>query len=854
MQTLWQDLRYGARTLLKNPGFTLIAVLTLALGIGANTAIFSLLNATLLRRLPVKDPQQLVVFTTVEPQRTDHSYSYPLLERYQQANRSFTGIIAAGGMNRMRMSEPNSGGQVETAQGVCVSGNFFAVLGVNAVAGRTLLESDDDSSNPQPVAVISHQFWKNRFASDPGVVGRKVRLDDYPFTIVGVAPPGFFGFDVGSAPDVWWPLQMTPQVRGDNRLKRRGEWLRVMARLKPEAQLEQARAEVDAVFKQYINEIPPDQAASFTPTQRRNYFEREIRLDAGATGLVRSHLRRTITQPLLVLMGMVGLVLLIACANVANLLLVRAAGRRKEIAMRLALGAGRFRLIRQLLTESLLLVALSGALGLLIAQWGAALLLTYLPPQGSITLDPTLDARVLGFTLAASLLTGVLFGLAPALRATRIDLVASLKDHAGGNAGRTRLALPKVLLVAQVALSLFLLIGAGLFVRSLQNLKKLDAGFDRENVTLFGLDAGSGYTPAQRVKLQQRLLERLEALPGVRAASLSRLGLLRGGRTVNNIVVDGETRRPDEDVKCHQLWVGANFFTTMGIPLLQGRDFSPQESQPLIGLPGQQTDTGQPQLNEPPRVTPVAVINQAMARYFFGEKNPLGQRFRFREGPYKDLPIEIIGLVKDARYEDLREPTRRIFYLSYFQWPQGSSPSTEARLLLRSTGDASNTTAAIQRAVRELDPQLQVLALQTMNEVVNEALTQERFLAQLGSGFSLCALLLAGLGLYGVMSYTSARRTPEIGIRMALGAQRPDVIRLVLRETLWLVIIGVVIGLGAALAATRVMTSLLFSLTATDPLTMATAVLVLLTTALLACWIPARRATKVDPMIALRRE
>jgi len=859
---LWQDLRYGARMLIKRPGFTIVTALTLALGIGANTAIFSLINATLLRALPVKDPRRLVVFTTVGPQGTDNSYSYRQIERFNQNNHSFTGIIIASGANRMRMTEPGAGAQVGAVQATSVSGNFFSALGVNAVAGRTLTEADDNASSPQPVAVISHKFWKNRFALDPGVVGKKITLDDFPFTIVGVAPPGFFGFDVGSAPDVWWPLQMTPQVTpGDNRLRSGGEWLRVMARLKPDAQPEQARAEMDAVFQQYINEISPDQAAGFTPAQRRNYFERRIRLDAGATGLVRNHLRRIITQPLLVLMVVVGLVLLIACANVANLLLARAAGRRKEIAVRLSLGAGRFRIVRQLLTESLLLAALSGALGLLLSRWGTNLLLSYLPRRGTLTLDPALDMRVFGFTLAVSLLTGVLFGLTPALRATRLDLSSALKSSMGEGTVGTRLALRKVLVVTQVALSLFLLVGAGLFVRSLQNLKNLDAGFDRENVALFGLDTGRGYTPARLVTFQQRLLERLESLPGARSASLSHIGLLSGGRTVNNIVVEGYAQRQDEDVKCHQLWVGPKYFITMGIPLLQGRDFNSQELQPLTRLSDDQSansQASQPQSNAPANATLAAVINQAMARYFFGAQNPIGRRFHFREGSLKDIPIEIIGVAKDAKYEDLREQTRRTFYLSYFQWPQEGSRSAEQRaeqrIMLRTLGDPSNSIAAIQRAVRELDPQIQVQDQQTMNDVVDEALTLERFIAQLGGFFSLCALSLACIGLYGVMSYATARRTQEIGIRIALGARSPDVIRLVLRETLWLVTAGVAIGLGAALAATRFVASLLFGLTATDPLTIAVAVLVMLTTALLAALVPARRATKIDPMIALRSE
>src|SRR6266542_956676 len=787
------------------------------------------------------------------PQGTDNSYSYRQVERFNQANHSFMGIIAAGMAERRRMAEPGAGGQVEAVQATRVSGNFFSALGVGAVAGRTLTEDDDKASSPQPVAVISYKFWKSRFGLDPGVVGRKITLDDFPFTIVGVAPPGFFGFEVGFNPDVWWPLQMTSQVMpDDNRLRHGAEWLRVMARLKPDAQLEQARAEMDAVFKQYINEISPQSAANCTPTPRRIYVERRIRLDSGTTGF--SILRRPLTPPLLVLMTIVGLVLLIACANIANLLLARAAGRRKEIAVRLSLGAGRFRLVRQLLTESLLLAALSGVLGLLFARWGATLLLAYLPRQRSVTLDPSLDAHVLGFTLAVSLLTGALFGFAPAVRTTRFDLASSLKENAGGGAGWSRPALHKALIVGQVALSLFLLIGAGLFVRSLQNLKNLDAGFDRENVALFGLDTGNGYTPAQRVNLQRQLLERLESLPGARSASLSHVGLLSGSRTTNNIEVEGYAHRPDEDMKCYQLWVGPKFFTTMGIPLLEGRDFSPQELRPLAGLPDNEPAAGQPP--QPQLSAPLAaVINQTMARYFFGEQNPLGRRFRFREGPLKDIPVEIIGLAKDAKYEDLREPTRRTFYLSYFQWPrERADRATEQRMLLRASGDSSATAAAIQRSVRELDSQIQALDLQTMNDVVDEALTLERFVAQLSGFFSLCALLLAAIGLYGVMSYTSARRTQEIGIRMALGARSLDVIRLTLREALVLVLAGVAIGLSAAFAATRLVTSLLFGLTATDPLTITLAALVMLTTALVACWIPAWRATKVDPMIALSCE
>jgi len=846
---MFQDLRLGARLLRTHKSFTLVAVLSLSLGIGANTAIFTLINAALLKTLPVKDPQQLVVFTTAGPQGTDSSYSYRQIEQFNQHNHSFSGLITASGAGRMRMMEPGASGQVEGVQATRVSGNFFSVLGVSAIAGRTLTADDDQAPSPQPVAVISYPFWQRRFGLDPGVVGKKITLDDFPFTIVGVAPPGFFGFEVGFSPDLWWPLEMTPQVMPDNNLLRRGaEWLRVMGRLKPDAQPEQARAEMDAVFQQFINQITPERAASFTPAQRRNYFERRIRLDEGATGLLRGYLRQTVAQPLIVLMTIVSLVLLIACANVANLLLARAAGRRKEIAVRLALGAGRLRLIRQLMTESLLLAALSGALGVLFARYGATLLLAYLPQQGLVRLDPALDSQVLGFTVAVTLVTSTLFGLAPAFRATQLDISSSLKNVS--SAGGSRLSLNKVLVVAQVALSLFLLVGAGLFVRSFQNLKHLDAGFDRENVTLFGIDIGRTYPLAQRVKLQQQLLERLERLPGARGASFSHVGLLSGSRATSDIAVEGYAQRPDEDMKCYQLWVGPNFFTTMGIPLLQGRDFSPQELQPLNQLANGQ----QPPLSVLSSGGPVAVINDTMARYFFGEQNPIGRRFRLREGTLKDVPIEIIGLAKDAKYENLREPTRRTFYLSYFQWPQARDEVSEQRLLLRAFGDPAATAAAIQRTVRELDPQIQALSLQTMNEVVNESLTQERFVAQLGSFFSLCALLLAAIGLYGVMSYTVARRTQEMGIRLALGARGRDVIGLVMRETMLLVFVGVIIGLGAALASTHLLRSWLYGLTPNDPLTIALATLLLLMVAALAGYWPARRAARVDPMVALRHE
>src|SRR5262245_10380951 len=690
---VFQDIRFGLRLLLKHRGFTAVAVLSLALGVGANTAIFGLINAALLKSLPVKDPQELVFFMVTGPQGTGTGYSYPLVEQFNRTNHSFTGIIAASSVGRMRLTEPGAGGQEEMVQAERVSGNYFSELGVGAVAGRTLTKDDDKPADAQPVAVISYNLWKRRFGLDPGVVGRKITLDNFPFTIAGVAPPGFFGIAVGSGPDLWWPIRMTPEVIPGSQILNDSStrWLYVMARLKPGVKVEQARAEMDTVFRRQLNEINPQWLAGLTPDQRRNYFELNIQLVAGGTGF--TCLREPIKQPLMILMAIVGLVLLIACANVANMLLARAASRRKEMAVRMAIGAGRWRLIRQLLTESLLLAALSGALGLLLAQWGARLLLAYLPRDRTATFDLAPDAHVLWFTLAITLLTGVLFGLAPALGAMRLDLSSSLKDAVGGSVWRSRLTLQKLLIVIQVALSLFLLVGAGLFVRSLQNLKNLDAGFDRENITLFSLDTPGGYPLAQRVNLYRQALERLEALPGARTASLSSFSLLSGAGTNGNIVVEGYANQPNEDMDCHRLWVGPKYFATMGIPLLRGRDFGPQELQSQGGLTADQPDASQPPQPQPSgksRAPLAAVINQTMARYFFRDDNPLGRRFRLQIVSLKDIPIEVIGVVKDAKYYSLREQTPRTFYLSFFQRPREGMAGT---MLLRSFADPVDTAA-----------------------------------------------------------------------------------------------------------------------------------------------------------------
>ncbi len=837
---MFQDLRYGARMLLNSKMFTLVAVLSLALGIGANTAIFSLINALMLRTLPVKDAQELALFSVVGAKEPSYHLNYPLYEMFRDRNQSFTGVITSGNVGRARLMapEPGAGGAVESVQRQEVSGNFFSVLGVGAVVGRALAEADDNPANAELAAVISYGFWQRRFGLDPDVVGRRITLDNTVFTIVGVAPPGFFGIEVGTRPELWTSIKALdhPMLRQSN------AWTeQVMGRLRPGVSLAQAQAEMNVIFRQQLDEIAGARGANWTPAQRRRHFESRISLEAGSAGW--TMLRQKFQQPLLILMMTVALVLLIACVNIANRLQARAASRRKEIAVRLALGAGRFRLARQLLTESVLLAMFGGAAGLLFARVCARALVAYLPQQNRGVLDVTPDARALTFTLAVSVLTGLLFGLAPAWQATRVNLTSSLKVQTGASADRSCLALNKLLVVMQVALSLFLLIGAGLFVRSLRNLRTLDAGIDYENIVQFSIDSGSGYDAAQRSNLQKQMLARLETLPGARSATFSSGVLLSGDLISFRITVPGYTPGPDENLSCNALAVGPRFFETMRMPILAGRDFGPQDERPASSgnNPGAKSfESSQPVADAPPLP---AVINQAMARYFFGQQNPIGKRFsvlRRAEQPY-----EIIGVVKDAKYMNLREQPPRTYYT------YGSFGST---LHLRTDGDPAEYAATIQRVAREIDPQLQVFRLRTMKDVVDDSLVQERFIAQISGAFSLFALLLASVGLYGVMSYAVTRRTAEIGIRMALGARGADVVRMVMKETMLLVAIGMAIGLGAAMATTRLISSLLFDLSPNDPATIAAAGLLMAVVAAFAGYFPARRASRVDPMTALRCE
>jgi predicted permease len=849
METILQDLRYGARMLLRSKGFTAVAVLSLALGIGANTALFSLIDGVLLKMLPVKRPHDLVLFNWLSGPRglsygidgitsrdpatgiaTSTSFSYLTFERFRDQHDALSDVFAFAPIEQLNV---NVDGQAEIAGGQLVTGGYYAGLGVEAILGRSITDLDDQA-NASPVAVITHRYWQRRFGLDPAAVGKTVNVNNVPFTIIGVTPPEFFGaLQVGQSPDVTIPMAMEPQVRQGSRSLRQPWfwWVRIMGRLKPEVTAEQARASLEVSFQQSALEgwnavqarlQAQGQAASQTPRDTP-----QLRVAPGGQGLTEA--RRAYSQPLMILMAVVGLVLLISCVNVANLLLARAASRQKEIAVRLAVGASRWRLVRQFLTESVLLASLGGALGLLLAFWGKDLLLALRPWGGeALVLDLKLDLRVLGFTTAVCLITGIMFGLAPALKATRVDLTPALKDTSRSLTGGSHSLLTRSLIIAQVAMSLLLLIGAGLFAGTLRNLQVVDLGFNRENLLLFRVDPMlSGYNRAQITNLYQQIIERIEAVPGVRSATLSRHPLLSGSARNGPVFVQGQPPRPDEENIVYTNPVEASFFETMEMPILFGRSLSPRDDE---------------------RAPKVAVINQTMARRYFGDENPVGRRFGFGS-PETSGQIEVVGVARDAKYTDLRQETPPTFYTPYRQEPPG-----QVNFAVRTSGDAKAMIASIRQAVREVEQNLPLFDIKTQSEQADESLAGERLFATLSSFFGLLALLLASIGLYGVMSYNVARRTNEIGIRMALGANRIDVIRLVLRETLLLVFTGSIIGMGAAFATTRLIESMLYGLTPNDPVIISLAVLLLLAVAALAGYLPARRASQVDPMVALRYE
>jgi predicted permease len=715
-------------------------------------------------------------------------------------------------------------GQLEEVRGQRVSGDYFALLGVPALLGRIFTPADDSvpgQGGPDgAVAVISYNYWTRRFGQSPAAIGKTVQLGDQPVTIIGVTPPGFYGLFPGAEMDISLPIS----VAGWGMIRdKTSTWFRAVGRLKPDVAVEQARVELDTILQAYKEELP------LSAETRRDRLAR-IELPSASKGL--DTLRRQFSRPLQALMAIVALVLLIACANVANLLLARATVRRKEFAVRLALGASRLRLLRQMLTESLLLVSLGGLLGLLVARWGSAFLVNFFATgRGRLFVNLPLDYRVLLFTAGVALLTGLVFGMAPALQATRIDPNHALKDSTGTSTG-ARSRFGKTLVVAQVALSLLLLVGAGLFVCTLHNLKQVDAGFQRDGVLTMRVNpAETAYQGARLTNLWKDALARVERLPGVRSASLSTLSPLDGGGRGVSVTVPGFTPNAESDKEIGLNQVSLGYFQTFGIAVAQGRSF-----------------TG----NDHESAPKVALLSERATRFYFGDRSPLGAQISFNDRPnVARVLYQVVGVVKDARYRNLREPDLRRVYLPL---PQALDRLGWLRLAVRAEGRPTDLAKAIGNELRAAGSDILLTDIATLNEQVDQSLLQERLVAMLSLFFGLLALLLACLGLYGVLSYDVTRRTHEIGIRMALGADAQRVVQLVLRETLGWVALGVTLGLGASLATTRLVESLLFGLKPYDSLTIGLAALVLLTVAAVAGYLPARRAARIDPLVALRHE
>jgi predicted permease len=861
MGTLWQDLRYGARMLLRKPGFTLIAVLTLALGIGANTALFSVVDAMLLKKLPVKEPDRLVLFKSLSSrefspgsytgnssrdpatgQSVRTSFPYQSFVRLREQQSELSDIFAFGAVSL----NVNADGQSDVASGQAVSGNYYAGLGVQAMIGRTITDEDDKAA-ASPVAVLSYRYWQRRFNGDPAVVGKQINLNNVAFTVAGITPPGFEGtMQVGSTQDVTipisWEMQVTPE-RERSRMHGAGVWwLRLMGRLKPGATAEQARAGLEVAFHQSVVEHRTARQAQAQAQGQRAVQALDpkdyprLTLDSGSQGEM--NMRQSYAPSLYLLLGVVGLVLLIACANVANLLLARAASRQKEIGVRLALGASRWRLIRQLLTESVLLASLGGVFGVLFAIWikDGLLSVSAWGGRGMDAFAPRLDLRVLGFTLALSLLTGIIFGLAPAWRATRVDLTQTLKDSSRGASATSRSLLSKSLVVMQVALSLLLLVGAGLFVRTLLKLQRVEPGFNTRNLLLFGVDPGLiGYREERLAQLYRQMSERLEAVPGVTSVTFSRMPLLARGMSSRSLYLPGAKAGPDGrftsngEAYLHQ--VRENFLETMEIPVLLGRGLSAQDNE---------------------RAPKVVVVNQTFAQRHFPGENPIGKRLGFSDTNTSE--IEIVGLARDAKYTRQRDDVPPTAYLP---WLQELRAVTSVTFEVRTASDPKAYIAGVRQAAREVDGNLPLNNLRTQVEQAEETLAMERLFAKLLSLFGLLAQQLASIGLYGVMAYSVAQRTHEIGIRMALGASRSDVMKMILRQGMTLALIGVGLGLVGAYVLTKYlesMTRMLYGVRPADPLTFGVIAVLLTVVALLACYVPALRATKVDPMVALRYE
>ena len=839
METLFKDIRYGIRGLLKRKAFAAIAVLTLALGIGANTAIFTLVNAVMLKSLPVQKPEELVLFSDVTNEGTSiddsprtgqwQRFSYETYEYFRDHNQSFQEIAALrSGESPLSVRQTDAQANAAArANGHLVTGNYFNVLGVHAARGR-VLTAEDDKPGAAPAAVISHRYWEQQLNSDPSVVGKSFVINGTNFTLVGITPPEFFGVRVRRPPDFWLPLSFHEQIelRPSFLTNRDAYWLTLMGRLKTGVTMDQAQAAVNLALRQHLTERA---GSELTEERQKGIQNTYVTLAEGQGGL--SGLRRNYSKPLRMLMAIVGMVLLIACANVGSLLLSRAASRKAEISLRMALGATRRRIIRQLITESMLLAGIGGLLGVLLAQWGVFVLVGLVAPTSPLDTRP--DVGILAFTAGVSILAGILFGLIPAIQASRTDLAGAMKEKSRTKNGLGRLNLSSLMVVLQVGLSMVLLTGAGLFARSLLKLQNEDVGFNRNNVLLVGTDSRlAGYKTNELAGLYLQIIERLSTLPTVQNVSIATYAPMSGSSRSSSVKITGYTPQPDEDLVVQDMLTGPKYAETLGVPLLRGRELELRDNASA------------------PRV---AVVNSTFAEKYFKNQNPIGRTFTFDdEEAEKGAQIEIVGVIGDVKWYDARDKTQPAVYRPILQiQDQGAYTAT---VHIRTTSDPTPLTSQVRQMINQIDDKLPIFGVTTLDEQMHKNLDQERLIAQLVSFFGALALILACIGLYGVMAHGVARRTNEIGIRMALGARGGNIAWMVIRETLYLVLAGLVIGVPAALVGAKLISAQLFGLRPTDPLTLVGASVVLTIVALLAGYLPARRASRVNPLSALRYE
>ena len=841
MPHLMSDVRLALRSWVKAPGLTFIVIGSIALGIGATTAIFTLVDQVLLRQLPVKDPRAIVQVTKRGTNYGSNwgdgsELSYPMFERIRDGNQVFEGVLARFGP----VLNMQFGGRTERVIAEAVSGTYFPVLGVKAALGRTLLPEDDRAQGASPYVVLSHGFWTSRFAADPNVIGRPVVVNNFPYTIVGVAERGFEGLELGRPVQVFVPLMMKAQITPSwNALDDpRYQWVRVFARLKPGLSLEQAMAGLQPVYQAQIEEeVKLPGFANASPRVREQYVQNKIQLLPGGQG--RSGFRRSVTTPLWVLMAIAAGVLLIACANVANLLLARAAGRQREMAIRLALGATRRRLVGQLLVESLLLALAGGVVGVVISLAAAPIVLNFfVSPELREPVSTTPDARILAFTFVVSLLTGVLFGLAPAVQSTRPNVAPSLKDNAGSVLGGAQARFRKALVATQVAIALLLLVSAGLFLRTLNNLLKVDIGFKTESLISFSVDPGlNGYASDRARQFARTLLERLNATPGVASTGFVTQRLLDNSQWSTNLTVEGYTPQGDDSAFSLNNAVSPGYFKAMGMPVLQGREFTEND-----------TRTGSAPPNTPD--FRVAVVNETFVRRYFKDREAIGRRIGFGNDPNTPMSMEIVGIVRDAKYREVRAETPAQMFVPYLESSRPGGFTT----YVRTSQPPEQMFSTIRSVVQSLDPNLPVHTTRTLETQVKQSLRNERMIATMSVVFGALATLLAVVGLYGVMSYTVSRRTREIGVRMALGAGAGRIARMIVGEVLIIAALGVAIGLPFTWWLSRFVESQLYGVRGRDLTTLITAVVLLGLVALVAALVPSTRAARVAPTTALRYE